>query len=216
MPLHIYEVFSSIQGESTYAGQLCFFIRLAGCNLRCGYCDTMKAQTPSTGMRKTIPELLDAAGNSGIRLVEITGGEPLLQSETPQLCSALLDAGFKVLVETNGSADCSVLPANVIRIIDYKTPSSGEADKMLPENFTNLRSTDEVKFVISDRTDYLFSLEIIKKYRIAAQTDKILFSPSFGTMDIKNLVAWMIEDRVPARLNLQLHKYIWGPDAEGV
>lgn len=213
--LLIYETFSGIQGESTHAGRPCFFIRLTGCNLRCSYCDTKKAQKIGSGTRRTLDSLLREAKDSGIGLVEITGGEPMLQPATPELCRRLLDAGFEVLMETNGSVDLSTLPEGVKRIIDWKTPSSGESAKMLETNYRNLRPHDEVKFVIADRADYEASVRILHQFDIASQTT-VLFAPVFGSIDPQTLVEWMLADHLPVRLNLQLHKLIWGPDAEGV
>ena len=213
--LTIYETFSSIQGESTHAGRLCFFIRLAGCNLRCSYCDTRKAQTGSSGRIRSLDELVDEAERSGLRLIEITGGEPMLQPATPELCRRLLERGFEVLMETNGSVDLSAVPRGVRRIIDWKTPFSGESGKMLDGNFLNLRPGDEVKFVIAGRNDYDAALEVIRRFRIPEHAT-ILFAPVFGEIEPRTLVEWMLADRVPARLNLQLHKVIWNPDAEGV
>ena len=213
--LTIYETFSSIQGESTHAGRLCFFIRLAGCNLRCSYCDTRKAQTVSSGRIRSLDELVDEAERSGLRLIEITGGEPMLQPATPELCRRLLERGFEVLMETNGSVDLSAVPRGVRRIIDWKTPFSGESEKMFDGNFLNLRPGDEVKFVIAGRNDYDAALEVIRRFRIAEHAT-ILFAPVFGKIEPRTLVEWMLAARVPARLNLQLHKVIWTPDAEGV
>lgn len=213
--LTIYETFSSIQGESTHAGRLCFFIRLAGCNLRCSYCDTRKAQTVSSGRIRSLDELVNEAKRSGLRLIEITGGEPMLQPATPELCRRLLERGFEVLMETNGSVDLSAVPRGVRRIIDWKTPFSGESEKMLDGNFLNLRPGDEVKFVIAGRNDYDAALEVIRRFRIPEHAT-ILFAPVFGKIEPRTLVEWMLADRVPARLNLQLHKVIWNPDAEGV
>lgn len=213
--LTIYETFSSIQGESTHAGRLCFFIRLAGCNLRCSYCDTRKAQTVSSGRIRSLDELVDEAERSGLRLIEITGGEPMLQPATPELCRRLLERGFEVLMETNGSVDLSAVPRGVRRIIDWKTPFSGESEKMFDGNFLNLRPGDEVKFVIAGRNDYDAALEVIRRFRITEHAT-ILFAPVFGEIEPRTLVEWMLADRVPARLNLQLHKVIWNPDAEGV
>lgn len=213
--LTIYETFSSIQGESTHAGRLCFFIRLAGCNLRCSYCDTRKAQTVSSGRIRSLDELVNEAERSGLRLIEITGGEPMLQPATPELCRRLLERGFEVLMETNGSVDLSAVPRGVRRIIDWKTPFSGESEKMLDGNFLNLRPGDEVKFVIAGRNDYDTALEVIHRFRIPEHAT-ILFAPVFGKIEPRTLVEWMLADRVPARLNLQLHKVIWDPDAEGV
>ncbi len=213
--LNIYETFSSIQGESTHAGRLCFFIRLAGCNLRCSYCDTRKAQSSSSGKPRTLDELVRAAEQSGLRLVEITGGEPMLQPAVTELCRRLLERGFEVLMETNGSVELAAVPRGVRRIIDWKTPFSGEAEKMLDSNFLNLRPGDEIKFVIAGRNDYNAALDVIRRFRIAEHAT-ILFAPVFGEIEPRTLVEWMLADRVPARLNLQLHKVIWSPDAEGV
>lgn len=213
--LRIYETFSSIQGESTHAGRPCFFIRLAGCNLRCSYCDTSKAWLPEAGKEMQLEELLDKAKASGLRLVEITGGEPMLQEATPELCRLLLENGFEVLMETNGSQPLHTLPADVKRIIDWKTPSSGETEKMLAENFLSLRPGDEVKFVIADEADFENALEVMKRFGLAEKTT-VLFAPVFGSMPPDRLVAKILERNVPARLNLQLHKFIWGADAEGV
>lgn len=213
--LNIYETFSSIQGESTHAGRLCFFIRLAGCNLRCSYCDTRKAQSSSSGKPRTLDELVRAAEQSGLRLVEITGGEPMLQPAVTELCRRLLERGFEVLMETNGSVELAAVPRGVRRIIDWKTPFSGESEKMLDSNFLNLRPGDEIKFVIAGRNDYNAALDVIRRFRIAEHAT-ILFAPVFGEIEPRTLVEWMLADRVPARLNLQLHKVIWSPDAEGV
>ena len=213
--LKIYEMFTSIQGESTHAGRLCFFIRLAGCNLRCSYCDTKKAQSPDAGSEYSLEEILRKAKESGIRLVEITGGEPMLQNAVPELCNILIGNGFEVLIETNGSVDLSPLPAEVRRIIDWKTPSSGESSRMMDSNFRNLRPHDEVKFVIADRKDYEASLEVMDRFGIASRA-AVLFAPVFGRIEPRTLVEWMIADRVPARLNLQLHKIVWSPETEGV
>ena len=213
--LNIYETFSSIQGESTHAGRPCFFIRLAGCNLRCSYCDTKKAWCSDSGKEISIETLIQAAHDSKLNLVEITGGEPMLQAETPLLCRRLLEEGFEVLMETNGSRPLDSLPEKVKRIIDWKTHSSGESHQMLPENFKNLRPWDEVKFVIADDSDFEQALEVMRKYEIANKAT-ILFAPVFGSMNPDVLVKKILEKNIPARLNLQLHKFIWGADAEGV
>ncbi len=214
--LQIYETFSSIQGESSHAGKRCFFIRLAGCPLRCAWCDTKKARSFDSGKPYTVPELVKLAGDSGIPLVEVTGGEPLAQKGTPELCQALLEAGLGVLVETSGSEDISALPEGVIRILDYKTPSSGEEMSMLTKNFTALRPCDEVKFVIADRRDYECAKSVLQKFRLAEQISNILFSPAFGLADGQKLVEWILADQLPVRINLQFHKIIWGPEREGV
>ena len=217
MNLKIYEIFASIQGESTRAGIPCFFIRLAQCNLRCSYCDTKRAQTLQNSRQMSIEQLVEQADQSGIDLVEITGGEPMVQTEgVCKLAKQLIAHGHTVMIETNGSRDLAPLPPEVIRIVDWKTPSSGESDKMFLPNFSSLRPIDEVKFVLMDINDYYFALEIIRQHHLAEQTPNILFSPVYGVMSCDDLVQWMLRDHVPARLNLQIHKSIWGPLREGV
>lgn len=213
--LKIYETFSSIQGESTHAGRPCFFIRLAGCNLRCSYCDTSKAWNMDCGTEMTLDELLEKAKESRLNLVEITGGEPMLQDATPELCRILLEKGFEVLMETNGSCPLHSLPEGVKRIIDWKTPSSGETERMLEENFSSLRPGDEVKFVIADEIDFEHALRVMDRFSLADNVT-VLFAPVFGSMPPEKLAAEMLKRNVRARLNLQLHKFIWGADAEGV
>ena len=217
MTLKIYETFASIQGESTRAGIPCFFIRLAQCNLRCSYCDTKRAQTLRNSREISAAQLAEQAAVSRLKLVEITGGEPMLQPDgVCELANRLIQNGHTVMLETNGSCDLSPLPPEVIRIVDWKTPSSGESDKMFLPNFSSLRSIDEVKFVLSDETDYRFALAKTEQYHLAEQTSNILFSPVYGALAGSELVRWMLRDHVPARLNLQIHKYIWAPDREGV
>ena len=215
--LKIYETFSSIQGESTHAGIPCFFIRLAQCNLRCSYCDTKRAQTLQDSREIPVADLLKQAHDSGLKLVEITGGEPMLQSEgVCSLAEGLIRNDHTVMIETNGSCDLSCLPEPVIRIIDWKTPSSGEDGRMFLPNFSSLRPCDEVKFVLSDENDYRFAMEKITQYHLAEQTPNLLFSPVYGALAGADLVQWMLRDHAPARLNLQIHKYIWDPNREGV
>lgn len=214
--IRVTETFLSIQGESTYAGRLCFFIRLAGCNLKCRYCDTQYSSSVSDGNAALLDLLVVQAVSSGVNLVEITGGEPLAQPSTIPLCEKLLDAGMTVLVETNGSMPIWELPGKVIRILDCKTPSSGEAGSNLYKNYDFLAPADEVKFVIADREDYDFSLKIMREYDLSAKTRNLLFSPVWGRIAPQQLAEWMIADRPPARLQLQMHKLIWGPDKTGV
>jgi 7-carboxy-7-deazaguanine synthase len=214
MSLSVCEIFCSIQGESSYAGLPCAFIRLAGCNLRCRYCDTPYAQ------EKKAPEMeldaiLDRVEAYGIKLVEVTGGEPLWQEDTPALVDALLKLGHGVLVETNGSLDISVLPEGSVRVMDIKCPSSGESANVLWDNLWKLRPEDEVKFVISDRHDYEWTLGIISE-RFGHTKTKILLSAVFGELPPGKLVKWMLADRLQARFQLQMHKYIWPHDARGV
>ena len=210
------ETFLSIQGESTHAGRLCFFIRLAGCNLNCNYCDTDYARDEDSGTSMTIEHLVTQAKISKVRLVEITGGEPLTHAGTPALCQALIDEGLEVMVETNGSLPLSLLSPIVKKIVDCKTPSSGMVEYNLYENFHILSDHDEVKFVIQDYLDYEFALTIIEKYNLQKKTSNILLSPAWGKLEAKTLVGWMLADLPPARLQLQLHKIIWGPNKKGV
>ncbi|MGB6065189.1 MAG: radical SAM protein [Desulfomonilaceae bacterium] len=213
MSLMVYEIFRSIQGESSHVGLPCVFIRLAGCNLRCRYCDTRYAQEGGEPMSQE--EILKRVSAFGINLVELTGGEPLFQQETPALTAALIEHGYQLLVETNGSLDISVLPEGAIRIMDIKCPSSGENHNVLWENIWKLRPDDEVKFVISDRHDYEWTRGIILDHFAHART-KILLSTVFGELPPRNLVEWMLEDRIQARFQLQIHKYIWPHEARGV
>lgn len=210
------ETFLSIQGESTHAGRLCFFIRLAGCNLKCRYCDTQYSANLTGGKAEMLDLLVVKAVSSGVDLVEITGGEPLTQPATISLCEKLLDAGMTVLVETNGSMPIWELPENVIRILDCKTPSSGESGSNLYKNYDFITPADEVKFVISDREDYDFSRKIIREYDLSSKTQNLLFSPVWDKITPQQLATWMIADRPAARLQLQMHKLIWGPDKTGV
>ena len=214
--LPVNETFLSIQGESTQAGRLCFFIRLAGCNLNCSYCDTEYAQGEESGTPMTIEHIASQAKISKVRLVEVTGGEPLIHANTPALCQALIDEGLEVMVETNGSLPLSLLPPAVRKIVDCKTPSSGMDEHNLYENFHILSDHDEVKFVIADYLDYEFALTIIEKHRLRKKTSNILLSPAWGKLDPKTLVGWMQADLPPARIQLQLHKIIWGADKKGV
>lgn len=214
--LYITEKFLSIQGESSYAGKPCFFIRLAGCNLDCAYCDTGYSRLTSQGQPEQIADIVRNAVDTGVKLAEITGGEPLLQDNTPELCRELLKAGFTVLVETNGSLPVVMLPEAVVKIVDVKTPSSGESDRNCYANLDVLTRRDEVKFVISDRNDYDFSKNIIRQYGLEQKVSELLFSAVWGRLSAEELAAWIIEDRLRVRLQLQLHKYIWGPEKKGV
>lgn len=212
MNLNVCEIFRSIQGESSHAGLPCSFVRLSGCNLNCRYCDTQYAQ--QSGADTTVESITDQIAAYGIELVEITGGEPLLQAATPELTERLLKNGHKVLVETNGSLDISILPKDVIRIMDVKCPSSGESEKMWWDNIWKLQPDDEVKFVISDRHDYEWARGIILE-RFSKRT-KILFSVVFGELPPGKLVSWMLNDKITARFQLQLHKFIWPHDERAV
>ncbi len=213
---NVSELFISVQGESTHVGRLCCFVRLAGCNLSCAYCDTAYARKLEDGRQMSIEEIVDYVERAAVPLVEVTGGEPLVHEGTPSLCQGLLDKGFSVMVETNGSLPVSVLPEGVARIVDCKCPSSGEADRMLVENYQRLGPHDEVKFVVCDRRDYDFALEFMRRHRLAERVGSVLLSPVSDRLEPRILAEWMLKDRPPARLQLQLHKVIWGPHARGV
>jgi len=211
--LRITEIFHSIQGESTHAGRRCAFVRLAGCNLRCTWCDS--AYTFTGGERMTIDEILATVRGYGCDLVEVTGGEPLAQAECLELIRTLCDEGFEVLVETSGSIDIEPVDRRAKLILDVKCPGSGEVERNHWPNLDKLKPHDEVKFVIADRADYEWSRELVAS-RALARSNTVLFSPVWNTMGLKELAAWMIDDRVPARLQTQLHKHVWGADVHGV
>ena len=213
MSFKVSEIFRSIQGESSYAGLPCSFIRLAGCNLRCRYCDTRYAQEGGADM--SMDEILEQISTLGGKLVEVTGGEPLLQEATPDLTARLVERGYKVLIETNGSLDISVLPEQVVRIVDVKCPSSGENHSVRWENMWGLRKEDQIKFVISDRHDYEWARGIVAE-RFGAVEHEVLFSTVFGELPPRNLVKWILEDGLAVRFQLQIHKYIWPHTAQGV
>jgi len=204
--LKVNEIFQSIQGESSYAGFPCVFIRLSGCNLRCSYCDTAYAY--KEGTLWLVRDIVKAVSLHEIPLVEITGGEPLDQEETPLLAESLLDTGYSVLVETNGTKDISLLPAGVTRIMDIKCPGSGEQGKTDWGNMDRLSADDEVKFVICGEADYIWAREVLKKYGLAGKS-KVLFSPAHGRLQSSDLAGWILRDRLPVRLQLQLHQILW-------
>lgn len=212
MPLYVTEIFRSIQGESTHAGRPCTFVRLSGCNLRCLWCDTAYSWEPGAPM--SVEDVLAEVDRQGCPLVEITGGEPLAQAETPELARRLVEAGYEVLVETNGSLPIDALDRRVSAIVDVKCPSSGMAGQMDRGNFERLRAKDELKFVIADRQDFDYAAGVVR--RILPQTRPILFSPVLSMLEPAELAAWILEERLPVRLGLQLHKFIWDPDKRGV
>lgn len=213
MTLLVSETFVSLMGESTRAGLPAFFIRLTGCNLRCRYCDTTYAYTG--GEEMSVVALLAAALAQPNRLVLVTGGEPLLQAETPTLLAELLNAGFTVCLETNGSVPLGPVDSRVQRIVDLKCPGSGMADRNNWGNLKLLTSQDEVKFVVSDRLDFTWALETIKNYNLHKRV-AVLISPVFGQVPLTEAADWIIDSGLPLRLNPQLHKYIWGPEVRGV
>ncbi|RJP79664.1 MAG: radical SAM protein [Desulfobacteraceae bacterium] len=214
MPLKVNEIFFSIQGESLYSGIPCIFIRLSGCNLRCAYCDTAYAW--DDGVHMTIREIIDKAGCFHCRLVEITGGEPLVQNETPALIHSLIESGYTVLLETNGSLDIRKVPSDCIKIMDVKCPSSNEADKNFLENIRYLGTKDQVKFVISGLEDYHFACNIVKNHCMNVPEGNILFSVNTKLLPPHELAAWILKDGLNVRLHLQLHKIIWPQIERGV
>jgi 7-carboxy-7-deazaguanine synthase len=212
MAIKVNEIFHSVQGESSWSGLPCLFIRLTGCNLRCAYCDTSYAYEQGSFME--IPEIMEQVRRTGCDLVEVTGGEPLLQAQTPRLLTALLEAGLTVLLETNGSLDIGLADPRCARIVDIKCPSSAMSQQNDFGNLQRLGKRDELKFVIGTRKDYEFARDILRT--IPRETCKINFSPIFGVIEARLLARWILEDRLPVRLNMQLHKFIWGPEAKGV
>ena len=217
LSLDVSEIFHSIQGESSYAGLCCSFIRLAGCNLRCSYCDTKYALTRENSVKISISDIVRKIHSLKTDLVEITGGEPLEQKNVFPLMDLLAADGFQVLLETNGSYSIKNIPAEVSVIMDCKCPSSGESEKMNFENFLYLKSGSEVKFVIADRADYKYAVGIIDKYKLADKDIEILFSAVGGGGECRfagKLADWIAADRLPVRFQLQIHKIIWN-DAKG-
>lgn len=203
----ITEIFKSIQGESSYAGLPCSFIRTTGCNLRCVWCDT--AYAFYGGQKMTIEEILAAIEPHACNLVEITGGEPLLQEEVPELSSQLLRRGHTVLIETGGALDIRVLPAEVIKILDVKCPESGMMEQMNWENLHYLAPKDEIKFVINSRKDYDWAVDVMNRYQLY-QKNLVLFSPVYQKMPADQLAEWILGDKLPVRFQIQLHKALWG------
>ncbi len=212
MALKVCETFYSLMGESTRVGLPAFFIRLTGCNLRCRYCDTIYAY--EGGQELAVTDLLEAAGDFPARLVLVTGGEPLLQEDTLPLLAGLAEAGFEVCLETNGSRPIDRVDARVHRILDLKCPGSGMTGENYWQNLEWLTPRDEVKFVISDHDDFLWAVEMIRDHSLAGRLP-LLISPVFGQVPAQEAAAWILESRLPLRLNLQLHKYLWGPEARG-
>lgn len=204
----ISEIFLSIQGESTYVGIPCGFIRLAGCNLSCDWCDTTYARTTAEGKEMTVDDIVSEIKKFNVWLVEITGGEPLIQEETSMLAGKLLDAGFKVLLETNGSVDFSDLDRQVVKIVDVKCPSSRQEGVIKLDNLECLTSEDEVKFVIRDREDYEFAKQFIFEY-LEGRTTKLLFAPVRPDLEPSELADWILKDGLRVRLQVQIHRYIW-------
>jgi 7-carboxy-7-deazaguanine synthase len=212
--LTINEIFYSIQGESTYAGRPCVFVRLTACDLRCSWCDT--AYAFHEGGKRSLDEVLAEVNRYDCPLVEVTGGEPLLQEEVYLLMQNLLAQGRTVLLETGGHRSTERVPAQVVTVLDVKCPGSGEAHRNDWSNLDRLRAHDEVKFVIKDRTDYEYARDLVKQHGLAGRAAAVLFSPVHGVLDPKQLSEWVLADRLPVRVQLQVHKYIWDPDTRGV
>ncbi len=212
--LTVNEIFHSIQGESSYAGRPCVFVRLTGCNLRCAWCDT--AYAFDEGRSIAVDEVVGAVEAYDCPLVEITGGEPLLQPDVYPLMNRLLGAGKTVLLETGGQIDISDVPAAVVKVLDVKCPGSGEAGRNAWGNLERLAGHDEVKFVIRDRADYEFARDVLRRHGLERRCAAVLLSPVHRVMDPRQLAAWSLADRLPVRLQVQLHKYVWGDDARGV
>jgi 7-carboxy-7-deazaguanine synthase len=210
----INEIFYSVQGESTYAGRPCVFVRLTACDLRCSWCDTPYAF--HEGSKRTVEDVLAEVERFGCDLVEVTGGEPLLQNDVYPLMEQLLARGKTVLVETGGHRSTERVPEPVVTILDIKCPGSGEAGRMEWQNVERLRPHDEVKFVIKDRADYEYARDAIARHGMAARAAAIHLSPVHGVLDPKTLSEWVLADNLPVRVQLQLHKYIWPPDTRGV
>lgn len=212
--MYVTEIFESIQGETTESGRPCAFVRFTGCDLRCGYCDS--AYAFHNGRKMSREEILAQLETFGTRFVTLTGGEPLLQKELPELCNDLLARGWEVSIETHGQRPLDRIPEGVARIIDVKTPGSKAQAK--PEHLValkQLRPGDQVKFVICNEDDFAWALDVIRSYELEEKVP-VLLSPSWGEVEPKALVRWMLDSRVKARLNLQIHKYIWGADVTGV
>ena len=227
--MHITEIYKSLQGESTYAGLPCIFVRLTGCNLRCSWCDSEYTFTGGRRMDSAdiFSEVMRLSPGGG--LVEVTGGEPMLQErELLPFMQRLLEAGYTVLLETSGERPLAQVPLGVIKIVDVKCPHSGEADTFALENLHALLPHDEVKFVISDRSDYEFARDFVSCHELARKVNAVLFSPAFRKeangardashclVDPQDLAEWILADDVPARLGLQIHKFIWDPALKGV
>ena len=212
--LTINEIFYSVQGESSYAGRPCVFVRLTACDLRCSWCDTPYAFYE--GSKRSVDTVLAEVEQFRCNLVEVTGGEPLLQPDVYPLMEGLLASGRTVLLETGGHRSTARVPPDVVTILDIKCPGSGESDKTDWANIERLRTHDEVKFVIKDRVDYEYARDVIARHDLAQRAAAIHFSPVHGVMDARTLAEWVLADSLPVRVQLQLHKYIWDPATRGV
>jgi 7-carboxy-7-deazaguanine synthase len=212
--LTVYEIYLSVQGESTHVGRPCVFVRLTACDLRCRWCDTPYAF--SGGRKMSIDEAIGEVEKHDTKLVELTGGEPLLQPEAIPLMERLLANGYEVLLETGGHLPLDDVPEPVKAIVDVKCPGSGEAANMHWPNLDQLSPHDEVKFVIADRADFDYAADVTARHRLIERTAAVLFSPVHGELDPADLVQWILESRLPVRMQIQAHKYIWSPETRGV
>jgi 7-carboxy-7-deazaguanine synthase len=212
--LTVHEIYLSVQGESTHVGRPCVFVRLTACDLRCRWCDTPYAF--SGGRKMSVHDVLEEVGRYECGLVEITGGEPLLQADVHELMRAFGEQGYEVLLETGGHRPTDEVPEQVAIILDVKCPASGEAEKMHWPNLDRLRPHDEVKFVIEDRADFEYACDVVRRHALAGRVRAVLFSPVHGVLAPDQLVRWMLKEKVPARVQLQAHKYIWTPETRGV
>jgi len=213
--LRVNEIFYSIQGESTFAGFPCIFIRLTGCNLRCRYCDTTYAYEEGDDI--PLDRILATVKGFDCNLIEVTGGEPLIQGETPDLIAALIKNGYTVLLETNGSLDIRTVDTRCARIVDIKCPSSGMDNRNYWKNLDYITPNDQLKFIIANRQDYLYATKVLDKLDIKRRKKLIIsFSPVFNEIALKELAGWILADNLPVRLQIQLHKYIWGEHTKGV
>lgn len=212
--MKICEIFYSIQGESTYSGLPCVFVRTSGCNLRCSYCDTKYAY--EDGIEMSVDEIIEKVKTYECNLIEITGGEPLIQiDEVNELVSCLIEDGYEVLIETNGSIDIQSVVRRAVKIVDLKCPDSGMSDNIYWENLNHLTDRDQIKFVLSSRKDYEWAKDIIGKY-FRHHKNEVLLSTAYGRIKPADVVRWMLDDRLNARFQLQIHKYIWHPLTRGV
>jgi 7-carboxy-7-deazaguanine synthase len=210
----ITEIFKSIQGESTFAGLPCVFVRLTGCNLRCHWCDT--AYAFHGGQKMTVEAVMAQVRQLGGKLVELTGGEPLLQEDIYPLTGQLIGEGFRVLVETSGERYIGRLPQSVVKVVDVKCPASGESGSFCTDNLTALERKDQIKFVIADEDDYRYACDFMQQHNLRGRVDEVILSPVFGQLPPRQLAEWVLRDGLDVRLGLQIHKFIWDPDARGV
>lgn len=212
--LTVNEIFYSIQGESTRVGEPCVFVRLTACDLRCVWCDT--AYAFYEGRKMSVDEVVTAVERYECPLVEVTGGEPLLQPDVFPLMSRLLECGKQVLLETGGHRSIADVPPGVVRIMDVKCPGSGESARNDWANLARLAPADQVKFVLTDRADYEFARDVVRRESLADRVAAVLFSPAHGVLQARQLAEWILADRLPVRLQLQAHKFIWSPETRGV